>query len=79
MGRGGLYWKDRKGEKWMEEGMEKGEVRVGKIPAFQNRSKVGPEKCILDNQFGPRFGPRTSDIPVQAVLDRYIYLVFLHK
>ena len=22
-------------------------------PAFQNRSKVGPEKCISDNQFGP--------------------------
>ena len=21
--------------------------------AFQNRSKVGPEKCISDNQFGP--------------------------
>ena len=38
-------------------------------PAFQNRSKVGPEQCISDNQFGPRFGPRTSDI-----LDRYIYL-----
>ena len=34
MGRRGLYWKDRKGEKWMEEGMEKGEVRVGKIPSF---------------------------------------------
>ena len=39
-------------------------------PAFQNRSKVGPEKFILDNQFGPRFGPRTSDI-----LDRYIYII----
>ena len=35
-------------------------------PAFQNRSKVGPEKCISDNQFGPW----TSDI-----LGRYIYII----
>jgi hypothetical protein len=39
-------------------------------PALPNRSKVGPEKCILDNQFGPRFGPRTADI-----LDRYVYII----
>ena len=32
--------------------------------------KIGPEKCILDNQFGPRSGRRTSDI-----LDRYIYII----
>ena len=37
--------------------------------AFQNRLKVCPKKCILDNQFGPRFGPRTFNI-----LDRYIYI-----
>jgi hypothetical protein len=35
-------------------------------PAFRNRSKVGPKKCISDNQFGPR----TSDI-----LGRYIYVI----
>ena len=30
----------------------------------------GRTKCISDNQFSPRFGPRTSD-----VLDRYIYII----